>query len=367
MGPGSVALVWSAVALFVAAYFFPLWSIHLDAPQYPEGMGMKIWIDKITGEKPHDLQNINGLNHYIGMRKIDANSIPELRFMRYIVAGLAILGAAAALSRKRFLVAAWVAACLAVSIVGLADFYKWGYDYGHDLDPDAPIKVPGMAYQPPLVGSKKLLNITATSLPGPGGAALMIGVGLGVLALGLDRRRERLRPGERGSRLVSPLAAKRAAFIATGSAIAASAAIAVSSCATGPKPIEFGEDSCAACRMTISDERYGAEIVTRKGRVYKYDSVECLAEEMSRDGFDAAGVKHALTIDYSRPGRLVDARTAVYLHSAALRSPMGMNLTSFADRPAAESAAEDHPGDLLSLDGVLALVAGSSRRGDGKR
>lgn len=75
-------------------------------------------------------------------------------------------------------------------MVGLVDFWRWEYDYGHDLDTEnAIIKIPGMNYQPPLIGSKQLLNFRATSLPAAGGICLMAALALGVVALVVDRRR----------------------------------------------------------------------------------------------------------------------------------------------------------------------------------
>jgi len=71
--------------MLVLMYFFPLWSISLQAPQYPEGLGLYININSIEGHKPNDLQSINGLNHYIGMKKIEPDSILELKLMPYIV------------------------------------------------------------------------------------------------------------------------------------------------------------------------------------------------------------------------------------------------------------------------------------------
>ena len=121
MTRASTIMTWIAVVLFLGAYFFPLWSIDLDAPQYPEGMGMRIWIDKITGKKPYDLQNINGLNHYIGMKEIHAESIPELLIMKYIVASLMLLGTVAALMRKRGLLTAFVVISVVVALAGLRD------------------------------------------------------------------------------------------------------------------------------------------------------------------------------------------------------------------------------------------------------
>jgi copper chaperone NosL len=67
-----------------------------------------------------------------------------------------------------------------LGLLGLVDFYLWGYDYGHNLDPTAPIKIPGMSYQPPLIGSKELLNFTAVSFPHVGGVALVLAGVLGI-------------------------------------------------------------------------------------------------------------------------------------------------------------------------------------------
>jgi copper chaperone NosL len=175
--------------LLAGAFFLPLWAVYLQAPQYPEGLGMLIRINDITGLKPNDLESINNLNHYIGMKRIEPSSIAELRLMPFIVGGLMILGAAAAALGRRWMARTWVALFLMLAVAGLADFYRWEYDYGHDLDMEnAIIKVPGMNYQPPLIGSKQLLNFRATSLPATGGYLLMASLALGVLAVVLDRR-----------------------------------------------------------------------------------------------------------------------------------------------------------------------------------
>jgi hypothetical protein len=183
-------LVALAALLLLPMFVTPIWNVYLEAPQYPEGIGMRIHINTVTGVKENDLDNINNLNHYIGMKRIEPDTIPELRIMPFIVGALVVTGLAAAGLGRRRLALAWVAGFLVVSLVGLADFWKWEYDYGHDLDMEnAIIKVPGMTYQPPLIGSKQLLNFTATSLPGPGGIAAMAALAIGVLALVVDRRR----------------------------------------------------------------------------------------------------------------------------------------------------------------------------------
>lgn len=151
--------------MMVSAYFTPLWQILMWAPQYPEGLEMKIWINTLTG----NVKLISGLNHYIGMKSIEPEMFPEFGYMIYLVAGVIGIGfLTAALSRRGLL---WMYAIIIVSmgLAALVDFYLWGYDYGHNLNPEAPIVVPGMSYQPPLIGTKQLLNFTAFSGPDLGG------------------------------------------------------------------------------------------------------------------------------------------------------------------------------------------------------
>jgi hypothetical protein len=179
-----------ASLLLSLAFVLPVWAVYLQAPQYPEGLGMLIRINDITGLKPNDLENINNLNHYIGMKRIVPESIPELRLMPMIVAGLLAAGLGVAALGRRWLARLWVLIFVAFSLAGLVDFYRWEYDYGHNLDMEnAIIKIPGMNYQPPLIGTKQLLNFRATSIPAGGGYALMISLAIGVVAVVLDWRR----------------------------------------------------------------------------------------------------------------------------------------------------------------------------------
>jgi hypothetical protein len=183
--------MWLVVAavLPMLAFAGPLWRIQLEAPQYPEGIGMRIWINTIAGEKPNDLNSINGLNHYIGMKPIVPDAIPELRVMPGVVAGLVVLGLLTALVGRRWALYTWTALFALVAVAGLWDFWSWGYDYGHNLDPTAAIKVPGMSYQPPLFGSKQLLNFTAQSWPGLGGWAIALALGLAAVLCVREARR----------------------------------------------------------------------------------------------------------------------------------------------------------------------------------
>ena len=170
-----ILIIASSLAM-IAAFFTPIWSIDLEAPQYPEGLGMKIWISKITG----DLNTINGLNHYIGMKTIEPDSIKELSVMPYILGFLIAMGVVTGMLGKKKILGAFVIIFMIAGIAGGVDFYMWEYDYGHNLDPTAAIIVPGMSYQPPLIGSKQLLNFVAHSYPDTGG---FIVIGTGILAV----------------------------------------------------------------------------------------------------------------------------------------------------------------------------------------
>lgn len=176
--PISRLIIAVSALLMVSAYFVPLWQILMWAPQYPEGLEMDIWINNITG----DVKIISALNHYIGMKHIEVSMFPEFGYMTYIVGFLIGFGLLAALFNRRIGLWAYVSVVSVTGIAALVDFYLWGYDYGHNLDPKAAIIVPGMSYQPPLIGTKQLLNFTAFSGPDIGGwlflasAILAIGV-----------------------------------------------------------------------------------------------------------------------------------------------------------------------------------------------
>lgn len=175
--PISRILLTVASLLMISAYFVPLWQILMWAPQYPEGLEMDIWINTITG----DVKIISALNHYIGMKHIEVEMFPEFQYMIYIVGFLIGFGILAVIINKRFMLWAFVLLLVSTGITALVDFYMWGYDYGHNLDPTAAINIPGMTYQPPLIGTKQLLNFTAFSGPDIGGwifvgaTALIIG------------------------------------------------------------------------------------------------------------------------------------------------------------------------------------------------
>ncbi|MEO5568996.1 MAG: hypothetical protein ABIR92_10920 [Gemmatimonadaceae bacterium] len=291
-------LVAAAALLLGVMFVTPLWSIRLIAPQYPEGLGLLIKLNTISGVKEHDLNSINSLNHYIGMRPILPEAIPELKYMPWIVAGLMAGGLLVALVGRRRLLVAWVVAFAAIGAAGMYDFWRWGYDYGHNLDAnEAVIVVPGMTYQPPLIGSKQLLNFHATSMPHIGAVAAGVSMLLASVALILAYRSG---PGK------SAL---------TSTVFAASLA-----CAAPTHAIAFGVDSCAECRMLVSDRRFGAQVILATGKAITFDSIDCMRAYVAR----GVAVEETWVVDAAHPGTLVREANAVLRRDGGMRPPMGV-------------------------------------------
>ncbi len=178
-------------------FLFPMWRITLIAPQYPDGVTMHIHINKIGGTSPSTLQNINILNHYIGMKYIEPESIPELKYFPYIIGVMGGLAILFAFVNDRRLFFTWGAIMVVLSILGFYDFYLWEYDYGHNLSPKAPIKIPSASFQPPLFGSKKIISFTAKSYPHIGGYLAGLAILLSFVAWKLKskfRKNESMEP-----------------------------------------------------------------------------------------------------------------------------------------------------------------------------
>lgn len=173
MTRGSRLLLVAAAMAVALAIVLPLWEVRLQAPQYPEGLGLRIMSHTVAGLKPNDVNNINVLNHYIGMRAIEPDAIPELRFMPWVLAGLAVSLLAIAARGGRRLLLVWLGVTVLLGAAGIWDFWRWEYAYGHELDLEtAAIIIPEMSYQPPLIGRKQLLNFVALAWPGTGALAL---------------------------------------------------------------------------------------------------------------------------------------------------------------------------------------------------
>ncbi len=146
----------------------PLWSIHMVAPQYPAGLDLEIYAHTVSG----DVQEINTLNHYIGMAPIDRAELSDLDWMPFAIGALFLLTLrVAVIGNVRWLVD--LAVLLAYfSLFSLGRFVYKLYSYGHNLDPHAPFDVE--PFTPAILGTKQIANFTTTALPGP--ATLLIGV-----------------------------------------------------------------------------------------------------------------------------------------------------------------------------------------------
>jgi len=311
-------LVVAAVAL-VISLFVPIWSISLDAPQYPEGLGLKIWANKLAG----DVDIINGLNHYIGMKTLHTDDFIEFKVLPYIIGIYAALFVLTAIIARKKMLYTILALFVLFGVLAMVDFWKWEYDYGHNLDPNAAIKVPGMAYQPPLIGFKQLLNFGAYSIPALGGW-LFIGAGL-LLVIAVLIETKVFSKFKKGG-AVAVLAALSLSVVACGS--------------NGPEAINLHKDACANCKMSISEGRFAAEIITQKGRVYKFDDVSCLNGYVANH--NAKDIAKYYVGNFLAENELIDATQAWYVQSEEIASPMGGGTAAFSAKTAAEKLAAEH-------------------------
>jgi copper chaperone NosL len=173
-------------ALVLLPVFFlpvlPIWIMKLWAPQYREGLTLTIFVNTIRG----DLQSINTLNHYVGMKAITPDDFREFRYLPQLLTGFGVTALLAALlNRRGVAVLGWLA-FTGFAVYMFRDYAQWLYHYGHDLNPHAPITLP--AFTPPLIGFKQMANFKVLSLPGPGTVLLGIAWLLGPLVLLLERR-----------------------------------------------------------------------------------------------------------------------------------------------------------------------------------
>lgn len=159
----------AAAVLIIASMFFPYWTLHLNAPQYPSGLHATIGVTDVSG----DVAEIDGLNHYIGMRPLDDGGQFERSIAGFAIPAMAGIAALAAIRRRRF----WLLAIPAIvyPAVFTADLYYWLRDFGHNLDPTAALSNAFDEFTPTLLGPGRVGQFTTFSFYG-------IGFGMAFLA-----------------------------------------------------------------------------------------------------------------------------------------------------------------------------------------
>lgn len=308
---------WVRTAIFISALmmvlvlFFPMWQIELSAPQYPEGLGLKIYPGKLGG----DVDIINGLNHYIGMKTLHTKDFIEFTILPYCIVFFAALFLITALSNRKNLLYFTTILFIVFCIVAMVDFWKWEYNYGHNLNPEAAIQVPGMTYQPPLLGYKQLLNFSAFSVPDIGGWIFIAAAVLLVLSMITE--------------IVSSKKEKRNSFSAVA-VMFILLSVFFTSCSSGPEPIQLGKEPCSYCKMTISDPHFGGEIITAKGKLYKFDDMHCMMSFIQEQKNFKPDIKKMYAVNFSGKHELIKANEHLLLFKCdALQSPMGGNIAAF--------------------------------------
>ncbi len=173
--------------MVIGFLYLPIWNITLEAPQYPIPLGMDIYITEFVGANDEfDIKNINLMNHYVGMQFIP-ETIPEFAYFPIIIWFMIGLGVLIGILGKYKLYLGWVVVMGILGLLGMYDFYMWEYDYGHNLNPHAIMQFKNpdgspMGFQPPLLGTKQILNFTAHSYPRIATFILLGGMGLNFLA-----------------------------------------------------------------------------------------------------------------------------------------------------------------------------------------
>jgi len=128
------------------------------------------------------------------------------------------------------------------------------------------------------------------------------------------------------------------------------------SCSTDPEPINYGKDQCDHCRMTIMDNRFGAELVTKKGKIHKFDAAECMVSYFRLGKVSTGDIEKYIVTDASEPAEFTDGTKAVYLISEKFPSPMGANLSAYGNKSAAESFQKQYGGEIKSWDELLGYL-----------
>lgn len=167
-----------AALLLIASIFLPYWQLTLHAPQYPKGLTVQAYLNNLTG----DVDEIDGLNHYIGMRPLDEAAPFEksISVLGVVVVALLILAAVFVHSRWAALLAL---PALMFPVIFLLDLQFWLANFGQNLDPTAPLSSSVKPFVPPVLFEGKIAQFRTVASPGIGlwlaiAASVLILIGL---------------------------------------------------------------------------------------------------------------------------------------------------------------------------------------------
>ncbi|MGV3657680.1 MAG: nitrous oxide reductase accessory protein NosL, partial [Chitinophagaceae bacterium] len=198
------------------------------------------------------------------------------------------------------------------------------------------IQVPGMSYQPPVIGHKTLLNFDAYSYPDTGGWIAVAMAGVFFLIWSLEWRKNRkIKQIPSASKLNTAMASLLALFVLAG-------------CNPEPEKIAIGKDACAECKMTIMDPKFGGEIVTKKGKVFKFDDAHCIARFMEKRGVGLSDIHQTLFVNYNGDNGFLTSKEAEFVVSSTFKSPMGSNAAAFAGVAEAEKKSKEIPNSKVT-------------------
>ena len=178
----SLLIALSAI-LVAVSLFFPWWQMVFFAPQYPEGLNIIVYPNKLEGE----IDIVNGLNHYIGMENFSEENFPELQYLSYLVIGLAAITLVTAIVRKKALLYGLIGLYVIGGILGVLDLMAALKKFGTNLSPTAPIKID--PFVPPILGHNTVANFVTESILGYGTYFLIAAFILLLIPLWKDRKR----------------------------------------------------------------------------------------------------------------------------------------------------------------------------------
>lgn len=324
-----VLLILCAIIL-IASIFVPLWRIELSAPQYPEGLVLQLYPNKIGG----DVDAVNGLNHYIGMQTLHTENFIEFTVLPYILAAFALLFLVTNIIKSRKMTLISFIAFIIFGIVSLIDFYRWNYNYGHNLDSAAAIKVPGMSYSPPILGYKQLLNFGAYSIPDIGGILILIVALIVAFVIFKEYRIHRFFRKKRSVAMLIP-------FLSL---------LFLSCINDKPQPVRLNQDECEECRMTIVDAKFDTQIITEQGRCIKFDDLSCLIRYTKEN--KSLKIKKIYVSNYLKEEQFIEAPNAFFIKGGEVKSPMNANIAAFESLKDAESAAKQLNAEIVSWQNI---------------